>query len=50
MSERLTTGDTPPTANLILTPDQRLRVFVSSTLGELALERGSVRDATVDRA
>jgi predicted ATPase len=44
MSDRLTTGDTPPTASLILTPDQRLRVFVSSTLGELALERGSVRD------
>jgi predicted ATPase len=44
MSDRLTTGDTPPTASPILTPDQRLRVFVSSTLGELALERGSVRD------
>ncbi|WP_158506192.1 tetratricopeptide repeat protein [Synechocystis sp. PCC 7509] len=40
----MTTADTPPTARLILTPDQRLRVFVSSTLGELAIERGSVRD------
>jgi predicted ATPase len=44
MSDRLITGDTLSTVSLILTPDQRLRVFVSSTLGELALERGSVRD------
>jgi Domain of unknown function (DUF4062) len=29
----------------IRTPDQRLRVFVSSTLGELADERRAVRDA-----
>ena len=29
----------------IRTPDQRLRVFVSSTLGELAQERATVRDA-----
>ena len=29
----------------ILTPDQRLRVFVSSTLGELAEERAAVRRA-----
>ena len=29
----------------ILTPDQRVRVFVSSTLGELAAERGAVRRA-----
>ena len=29
----------------ILTPDRRLRVFVSSTLRELALERVAVRDA-----
>src|SRR5688500_11742390 len=29
----------------ILTPDQRLRVFVSSTLGELAPERAVVRAA-----
>jgi predicted ATPase len=31
--------------DLIRTPDQRLRVFVSSTLGELAAERRAVRDA-----
>jgi predicted ATPase len=30
---------------MILTPDQRLRVFVSSTLGELAAERAVVRAA-----
>lgn len=30
---------------LIRTPDQRLRVFVSSTLGELAAERDAARDA-----
>jgi predicted ATPase len=30
---------------VINTPDQRLRVFVSSTLGELAAERKAVRDA-----
>jgi hypothetical protein len=29
----------------IRTPDQRLRVFVSSTLGELAPERAVVRQA-----
>jgi predicted ATPase len=32
-------------AQVILTPDQRLRVFVSSTLQELAAERAAVRDA-----
>lgn len=31
-------------AMAILTPDQRLRVFISSTLGELAPERAVVRD------
>src|SRR6516225_8977347 len=31
----------------IRTPDQRLRVFVSSTLQELATERRAVRDAIV---
>src|SRR6516225_846817 len=31
--------------HLIRTPDQRLRVFVSSTLQELAAERQAVRDA-----
>jgi hypothetical protein len=30
---------------MIRTPDQRLRVFVSSTLGELAEERTAVRRA-----
>src|SRR5215208_4581395 len=30
---------------MILTPDQRVRVFVSSTLGELAEEREAVRRA-----
>jgi hypothetical protein len=29
----------------IRTPDQRLRVFVSSTLGELNAERGAARAA-----
>jgi predicted ATPase/Tfp pilus assembly protein PilF len=33
------------TSGLIRTPDQRLRVFVSSTLRELADERASVREA-----
>jgi predicted ATPase len=31
--------------DLIRTPDQRLRVFVSSAMGELAAERQAVRDA-----
>src|SRR6516225_6278983 len=31
--------------DVIRTPDQRVRVFVSSTLGELAAERHAVRDA-----
>ena len=30
---------------MVRTPDQRVRVFVSSTLGELAAERQAVRDA-----
>jgi uncharacterized protein DUF4062 len=34
-----------PGGGVIWTPDQRLRVFVSSTLGELAAERQAVRDA-----
>ena len=38
-------GGTPYlSAMAILTPDQRLRVFISSTLGELAPERAVVRD------
>src|SRR5262252_3573008 len=35
----------PSTPALIRTPDQRVRVFVSSTLDELAPERAAVRDA-----
>ena len=35
----------PPSEAVIRTPDQRLRVFVSSTLGELADERRSVSRA-----
>jgi Domain of unknown function (DUF4062) len=35
----------PPIPALIRTPDQRVRVFVSSTLDELAPERAAVRDA-----
>ena len=31
--------------DVIRTPDQRVRVFVSSTLAELAAERQAVRDA-----
>jgi hypothetical protein len=31
--------------DMIRTPDQRVRVFVSSALGELAAERQAVRDA-----
>ena len=32
-------------SDVILTPDQRLRVFISSTLGELAEERAAARRA-----
>ena len=32
-------------AEVILTPDQRVRVFISSTLGELAAERAAARRA-----
>jgi Domain of unknown function (DUF4062)/Adenylate and Guanylate cyclase catalytic domain len=32
-------------ASVILTPDQRVRVFISSTLGELAAERAAARRA-----
>src|SRR5215467_8966372 len=39
-------GGVPVTeADLIRTPDQRVRVFVSSTLRELAAERQAVREA-----
>ena len=33
------------TSSTIRTPDQRLRIFISSTLGELAAERAAVRNA-----
>jgi len=42
----LTPPRPPPSA--ILTPDQRIRVFVSSTLQELATERALVRSAIED--
>ena len=32
-------------ANSILTPDQRVRIFISSTIGELAEERKAARNA-----
>src|SRR5215813_10793299 len=35
-------------ANVIRTPDQRVRVFVSSALRELAAERQAVRDAIAE--
>ncbi|MDQ4138239.1 MAG: DUF4062 domain-containing protein, partial [Actinomycetota bacterium] len=39
------TGTNPRPAAAIRTPDQRLRVFVSSTLRELAAERRAARAA-----
>ena len=39
------TGEAPIAAPLIRTPDQRVRVFVSSTLDELAPERVAAREA-----
>src|SRR5215469_2564236 len=38
-------GATAARAGTILTPDQRVRVFISSTLGELAAERAAARRA-----
>jgi predicted ATPase len=38
-------ADSPPWSASIRTPDQRLRVFVSSTLGELEAERDAARAA-----
>jgi predicted ATPase/class 3 adenylate cyclase len=39
-------GESPADqATVILTPDQRVRVFISSTLGELAAERAAARRA-----
>src|SRR5437868_12842423 len=37
--------EAPSTAPMIRTPDQRVRVFVSSTLDELAPERAAAREA-----
>src|SRR2546430_9907535 len=37
--------EAPSTPPMIRTPDQRVRVFVSSTLDELALERAAAREA-----
>jgi predicted ATPase len=42
---RVSPDGTEPTPTPIRTPDQRLRVFVSSTLQELADERRAVREA-----
>ena len=36
---------TPSTRTVIRTPDQRVRVFISSTLDELAPERAAAREA-----
>src|SRR5262250_196986 len=38
-------GSAAARADVILTPDQRVRVFISSTLGELAAERAAARRA-----
>src|SRR5580692_6378298 len=38
-------GSAAARAEMILTPDQRVRVFISSTLGELAAERAAARRA-----
>jgi hypothetical protein len=38
-------GSAAARAEKILTPDQRVRVFISSTLGELAAERAAARRA-----
>ena len=35
----------PQASHVILTPDERLRVFVSSTLQELSEERGEAKEA-----
>ncbi len=39
------TDSAPGQAEVILTPDQRVRVFISSTLGQLAEERAAARRA-----
>src|SRR2546421_11224409 len=38
-------GSAAARPEVILTPDQRVRVFISSTLGELAAERAAARRA-----
>jgi predicted ATPase len=43
--QRRPVSDEPPAGTVIRTPDRRLRVFVSSTLGELADERRAVSRA-----
>ncbi len=40
--------DAPPSESRIRTPDQRLRVFISSTIGELADERVAAKKAIDD--
>src|SRR5512133_1621332 len=42
---RLAWGGVMAETDVILTPDQRVRVFISSTLGELAPERAAARRA-----
>jgi hypothetical protein len=44
----MATAETDQPAGVIRTPDQRLRVFVSSTLEELAEERAALRSAIED--
>jgi Domain of unknown function (DUF4062) len=41
----MTSGDS---VTRIRTPDQRLRIFISSTIEELAAERAAVRDAIME--
>src|SRR5260370_13815785 len=49
--QQLNTGNRPGGATaaspVIRTPDQRVRVFVSSTLDELAAERAAAREAII---
>ena len=47
---RSTGRDSVPGGGVIWTPDQRLRVFVSSTLRELAAERQAERGAVTSAA
>ena len=48
MPESSTRENQEPATTIIRTPDQRLRIFVSSTLKELAEEREAVRRAIAD--